>query len=140
MVDIQNIFASSTGNAVETITSLPLDTTVLAIVFLVLFIYSMKYGKRAIISLIFSLYISIPIISFFPYSESISFLGDTTKALVYSQIILFILVVILTNITIKRVISWELYQRGLRKLTENIFLAIVSGGFLIAIFYHIIDI
>jgi len=57
----------SVDGAIETIASLSLDTIILAIVFVVLFAYGLKYGKRRIISLLISFYISIPIILFFPY-------------------------------------------------------------------------
>lgn len=139
MDSVQNLFASSTENTFETIANLSLDTIILIIVFLVLFIYSIKFGKLKIISLILSLYISIPIISFFPYLKSILFFGDTEKAIVYSQIGLFVLIVVLINVILSGVISWELRNRGLRRLIENGALALVSGGLLVAISYHIIN-
>ncbi|HJL55689.1 MAG TPA: hypothetical protein QGF60_00575, partial [Candidatus Paceibacterota bacterium] len=128
----------SVDGAIETIASLSLDTIILAIVFVVLFAYGLKYGKRRIISLLISFYISIPIILFFPYLEKILFFGETIDMMLYSQIILFLLIVVLINIIIDRVISWELGERGIRKLIEIGVLAFVSGGLLMAISYHII--
>ena len=130
----------SVDGAIETIASLSLDTIILAIVFVVLFAYGLKYGKRRIISLLISFYISIPIILFFPYLEKILFFGETIDMMLYSQIILFLLIVVLINIIIDRVISWELGERGIRKLIEIGVLTFVSGGLLMAISYHIIEI
>ncbi|MFQ5662067.1 MAG: hypothetical protein ACE5F2_02335 [Candidatus Paceibacteria bacterium] len=140
MAAVQNLFASSTDNAITTIASLSLDTIILAIIFIALFTYGLKYGKRRIISLIISLYISIPIISFFPYLQKVLFLGETVDKMLYMQIILFFLMVVLINILIDRVISWELGERGVRKLVELGALAIASGGLLVSISYHIIPI
>jgi hypothetical protein len=140
MAAIQNLFASSTGGTVETIANLSLDTIILIVIFLIFFIYGLKFGKRRIISLILSLYASIPIVLFFPYLQKISFFGDTDKAILYSQIGLFVLVIILINVVLGRIVSFELYHRGLRKLIETGALAVASGGLLIAISYHIINI
>jgi hypothetical protein len=87
-----------------------------------------------------SLYASIPIVLFFPYLQKIAFFGNTEKAVLYSQIGLFVLVIILINVVLSRIVSFELYHRGLRRLIENGFLAAASGGLLIAISYHIIKI
>lgn len=140
MAAVQNLFASSTDNAITTIASLSLDTIILAIIFIALFTYGLKYGKRRIISLLISLYISIPIISFFPYLQKVLFFGDTVDKMLYTQIVFFFLIVVLINIIIDRVISWELGSRGMRKLIELGALALSSGGLLIAISYHIIPI
>ena len=140
MSAIQNLFASSTGTTLETIMNLSLDTIILIVMFLLFFIYGLKFGKRKIISLVLSLYTAVPIVFFFPYLHNISFFGDTNKAVIYSQTGLFILAVIFINITLGRVISWELHSRGLRKLIENGFLAFVSSGLLVAISYRIINI
>jgi hypothetical protein len=140
MNSVQNLFASSTGDTIAGITNLSLDTIILIVVFLVFFIYGLKFGKRSIISLLLSLYASIPMVLFFPYLEKISFFGDTGKAMLYSQIGLFILVIIFINVVLGRVVSFELYNRGLRKLIENGLLALASGGLLVAISYHIIKI
>ena len=140
MNSVQNLFASSTGSTTETIATSSLDTIILIVVFLVLLIYGMKFGKRRIISLILSFYISIPIINFFPYSESISFFGDTEKAVLYSQIGFFALVIVFINIILERVVILEIYSSGARKLIENIFLALAGSGLLISISYHIISI
>lgn len=140
MDSVQNLFANSTGEAINTFTSLSLDTIILATVFLVFFIYSLKFGKRGIVSLIFSLYISIPIISFFPYLQKITFLGDNVKADIYSQIGLFILLVVLINSIVGRIIDWDIDNGGFKKLIENGALSIAAGGLLIAISYHIVPI
>jgi hypothetical protein len=140
MATIQNLFASSTESTLETVMNLSFDTIILIVIFLVFFIYGLKFGKRKIISLTLSLYASVPIVYFFPYLQSISFFGDTEKAMLYSQIGLFILVIILINVVLSEIISWELHNRGLRKFIENGFLAFASSGLLIAISYHIINI
>lgn len=140
MAAVQNLFSSSTNITVENIANLSIDTIILLIIFFIFFIYGMKFGKRRIISLMLSLYASIPIVFFFPYIQKIVFFGETDKAVLYSQIGLFILLVILINIVLGKIVSFELYHRGLRKLIENGFLALVSGGLLIAISYHIIKI
>ncbi|MBT3282548.1 hypothetical protein HON59_00875 [bacterium] len=140
MAAIQNLFASSTGGTLETVMNLSLDTIILIVIFLVFFIYGLKFGKRRIISLMLSLYASVPVVFFFPYLQSISFFGETEKAILYSQIGLFILVIILINVLLTGIVSFELYHRGLRKLIENGFLALASGGLLVAISYHIINI
>lgn len=140
MAAIQNLFASSTNNAIETVASLSLDTIILAIIFAVFFTYGLKYGKQRIIFLILSFYISIPIISVFPYTEKLSFFGETDKAIVYAQIAVFLVAIVILNIIIGRVISWELRSRGLRKLIETGALAFASSGLLMAISYHIIPI
>ena len=140
MDSVQNLFASSTNNAVETVTNLSVDTIILGIIFLVFFVYNMRSSRSKVISLIISLYIAIPIINFFPYMEKIPFIGNTENAVLYSQIGLFALIVILVNIITKILIGFEFYQGGLRKLIENGALAAATGGLLIAISYHIINI
>lgn len=100
----------------------------------------MKFGKESIISLILSFYVSMPLINLFPYFDKISFLGDGEKTLLYLQIGLFIIIIFISNLIFNRIINVEVYYGGFRKLIENIFLGIVSGGFLIAISYHIINI
>jgi len=140
MAAVQNLFSSSTNITVENIANLSIDTIILLIIFFIFFIYGMRFGKRRIISLMLSLYASIPIVFFFPYIQKIAFFGETDKAVLYSQIGLFILLVVLINIVLNKIVSFELYHRGLRKLIENGFLALASGGLLIAISYHIINI
>ncbi|MEK7589953.1 MAG: hypothetical protein AAB475_01740 [Patescibacteria group bacterium] len=140
MVTVQNLFASTTNGTFASIANLSLDTIILIIIFFIFFIYGLKFGKRRIVSLTLSLYASIPIVFFFPYLEKISFFGDIEKAVLYSQIGLFILVIILINVVLWRVVSFELYHRGLRRLIENGTLSFASGGLLVAISYHIIKI
>lgn len=140
MAAIQNLFASSTGVTVESIANISIDTIILIIIFFFFFIYGLKFGKRKIVALMLSLYASIPIIFFFPYLQKIAFFGDTERAILYSQIGLFVLVIILINVILSRVVSFELYHRGVRKLIENGALALASGGLLVAISYHIIKI
>jgi hypothetical protein len=140
MAAVQNLFASSTDLTLANIANMSIDTIILIIIFFILFVYGIKFGKRKIISLMLSLYASIPIVYFFPYLQEISFFGDTDKAVLYSQIGLFVLVIVLINVVLSRIVSFELYHRGLRRLIENGFLALASGGLLIAISYHIIKI
>lgn len=140
MNSVQNLFASSTDGAISTFTNLSLDTIILATVFLAFFIFGLKFGKRNIISLLLSLYVSIPIMLFFPYLQKISFLGETNKTVLYSQIGLFVLIVIFINIVLSRLMSFELYNRGLRRLIENGIIALASSGLLITISYHIINV
>lgn len=137
---IQNLFASSTNLTTESITNISIDTIILITIFFVFFIYGLKFGKRNIISLILSLYASIPVIFFFPYLQNIAFFGDTERAVLYSQIGLFVLVIIFINVILNSIVNFEFYHSGLRKLIENIALAFVSGGLLVAISYHIIKV
>lgn len=140
MEKVQNLFSSTTNNATESIANLSLDTIILIIIFSVFFVYSIKFGKRSIILLILSFYISIPLISFFPYFDKISFFGSTEKALLYSQIGLFIIIIFILNIILDRIVNIEFYYGGFRKLIESIFLGAVSGGLLVAVSYHIVNI
>lgn len=140
MEKIQNLFSSTTNNATESIANLSLDTIILIVIFLMFFTYAMKYGKQRIISLIFSFYILIPILSSFPYLQKISFFGDTEKAILYSKLGLSVLIIIFINIVIERMINWEFRSYGFRNLAENGLLAIASSGLLVAFSYHIIDI
>lgn len=140
MEKVQNLFASTTDSAVGNVANLSLDTIILIIIFFVFFIYSIKFGKRSIILLILSFYISIPLISFFPYFDKISFFGDTEKALLYSQIGLFVIIIFISSIILDRIVNIEVYYGGFRKLIESIFLGVASGGLLIAVSYHILNI
>lgn len=138
MEQAQNLLASSTKDALGAMTNMSFDTIILIVLFVTFFAYGLKLGKRRIISLILSFYISIPVASSFPYLEKISFFGDTEKAMLYSQIGLFILIIIFINVAISGAISFELGSHGLRRLFETGALAVASGGLLVAISYHAI--
>ena len=139
-MDDANKIIDGSRDALGAVASMSLDTIILVVIFVILFGYGLKYGKRKIISLILSFYISIPIVFSFPYLQKISFFGETEKAILYSQIGLFILIIIFINIAIDMVIIWELSSRGLRKLFEMGALALASGGLLVAISYHTVKI
>ena len=135
----QNLLASS-KDTLNSVTNLPLDTIILITIFIILLVYSLRYGKYKIISFIFSLYIAIPVFSYFPYIQFFSFFAESEKAILYSQIIFFLTIVVFFNIIIRKFISKEFSARGFRQFIESGFLAAVGSGLLLAISYHIIPI
>lgn len=133
-------FLANSKGVLGTVTSTSLDTIILGTIFIVFFIYGYKYGKRKAIALILSFYLSIPLLTSFPYMDKLSFIGETEKAIAYSQIALFIVFTILLNIILGKVLSWELSSRGVRKFIETVLLSVVSVGVFTAISYHVIAI
>src|SRR3989344_2179087 len=105
----QNLLASS-KDTLNSVTNLPLDTIILITIFIILLVYSLRYGKYKIISIL------------------------------YSQIIFFLIIVVFFNIIIRKFILEEFLARGFRQFIESGFLAVVGSGLLFAISYHIIPI
>lgn len=139
MQQAKGLLASST-DALSAVTNMSLDTVILITIFVVLLVYGLRYGKYRMISLVLSFYIVIPIISFFPYLQNLSILGESANATLYSQIGVFLLIVIFLNIILSRFICEEFPSRGMRRFFEAGLLSISSGGLLLAISYHIIPI
>jgi predicted permease len=141
MQSAKDLLASST-DALDAVTNMSLDTIILITIFVVLLVYGLRYGKYRMISLLLSFYIVIPIISFFPYLNTLSFLGEreSVNAALYSQIGVFLLIVIFLNVILSRFICEEFPSRGIRRLFEAGLLSASSGGLLLAISYHIIPI
>lgn len=139
MGQVQNLLDSS-KDALGAVTNMSLDTIILITIFVVFLVYGLRYGKYRMISLVISFYIVIPIISFFPYLNTLSFLGESVNAITYSQIGVFLLIVIFLNVILSRFICEEFPSRGLRRLVEAGLLSASSGGLLLAIAYHIIPI
>ena len=108
----QNLLASS-KDTLNSVTNLPLDTIILITIFIILLVYSLRYGKYKIISFIFSLYIAIPVFSYFPYIQIFSFFAESEKAILYSQIIFFLIIVVFFNIIIRKFILEEFLARGI---------------------------
>ncbi|MDP6387666.1 MAG: hypothetical protein QGG63_00040 [Candidatus Pacebacteria bacterium] len=125
-------FLVSSYDTLGSVTSMSLDTIILITIFVAFFVYGLRYGKGRIISLILSFYISIPIIFSFPYIEKLSF--------AYSQIAVFLLIIVFLNIVISRFVYEEFPSRGLRRLIEAGLLSVSAGGLLLALSYHIIPI
>ncbi|PIT96756.1 hypothetical protein COT82_01380 [Candidatus Campbellbacteria bacterium CG10_big_fil_rev_8_21_14_0_10_35_52] len=139
MEKAQNLLISS-KDTLNSVTNLPLDTIILIAVFIVLFAYGLHYGKYKIISLILSLYVAIPVFSYFPYTQIFSFFAESEKAILYSQIVFFLIIVVFFNIIIGKFMVEEFSASGFKRFIDDGFLAAAGGGLLLMISYHIIPI
>lgn len=139
MEQARELFDSS-KDVLGVVANMSLDMIILIAIFVALVVYGLRYGKYRMISLMLSFYIVIPIISSFPYLKSFSFFGESTNAATYSQIAVFLLIVVFLNVILSRFVCEEFPSRGLRRLIEAGVLSISSGGLLLALSYHIIPI
>jgi len=117
-----------------------LDLVVIAITLLILFVFSMHFGKRAIVALIFSFYIGLLTYLHFPYTERFLFFTETETQLFFSNAIVFITFVIVSYILLERVVYSDFPEKTYRRLIEAGLLSAAATLLLLAFSYQILPV
>ena len=126
--------------ALSFIQAFSLDFIVIAITLFILFVFSMHFGKGAIITLIFSLYIGLLTYLHFPYIEQFLFFNETETQLFFSNAIIFIAFVIISYIILGRVVYSDFSEKTHEQLLEAGLLSAAATLLLLAFSYQVLPI
>lgn len=125
-------FFSTLSGAITT------DIIIIAIVFISLFLFGVRYGKSSSTSLLLSLYVGILTFLSFPYLEEATFLKSSEVQITISHIALFFVLVFMIHSVIRRFIFTEYSGKRVLKYGETVILSGVSTALLFAFAYHTI--
>ena len=109
---------------------------VLLIIAGILFFFALRTGRSMLISFILSLYVAFALFTVFPYTEQL-LIGDTALMRAVSGIALFAVFTAFPYVLLRRVSTSG--SMRIHPLTLGI-LALVTGGFVLALGYHVLDI
>lgn len=145
-MDFSDISDISTSTAVEKasdlygyFTSLSTDMMIIIGVTLVLFWFATHFGKRSMIAVMLSLYVSYALFAVFPYEDYIaSLIVEEIPPLLLSGGV-FLVLFIVFSLVIHRVVCAE-YTSGIRRWFEAAILSTVTTVFLLALSYHVFPI
>lgn len=109
---------------------------VLLVIAALLFFFALRAGRSLLISLILALYVGFALFTAFPYKEMF-IIGDTPLVRAVAGIALFAVFTFFPYILLRRIASTARMQ--INPLTLSI-LALVTGGFVLALGYHVLNI
>jgi hypothetical protein len=109
---------------------------VLLIIAGILFFFALRTGRSMLISFILALYIGFALFTIFPYKEQF-LIGDTSLTRAVAGIVLFVVLTVFPYVLLRRVSTSG--SMRIHPLTLGI-LALVTGGFVLALGYHVLDI
>lgn len=117
-----------------------LDLVVIATTLLILFAFSIRFGKGAIITLIFSFYVGLLTYLHFPYTERFLFFTETETQLFFSNAVIFIAFVIISYIILGRVVYSDFLKKRHERLIEAGLLSAAATLLLLAFSYQILPV
>lgn len=128
------------AQATDLIRDFSLDFIIIAITFAVLFVLSIHFGKGAIITLIFSFYVGLLVYLHFPYIERFLFFTETETQLFLSNAIVFLTFVIISYVTLSRVVYADFSEKTAGRLLEAGLLSASAALLLLAFSYQILPV
>lgn len=114
------------------------DIIIIFVVFFLLFLYSIRFGKSKSTSLLISLYIGILAFLSLPYIEEVTLLKSSEAQVTISHIAVFIIGVFIIHTAISRVIYIEYPNRRYLKYIEIGLLSGAITGLFFAFLYNTI--
>ncbi|MFC1731742.1 hypothetical protein ACFL6I_15600 [candidate division KSB1 bacterium] len=114
------------------------DIIIIFVVFVILFFFSVIYGKSNSTSLLISLYIGILTFLSFPYLEDATLLKSSEVQVTLSHIAVFLIGVFIIYSVVHRVIYTEYSDRKPVKYIQAGLLSAASSALLLAFAYHTI--
>jgi len=114
------------------------DIIIIFVVFFLLFIFSIRYGKSNSVSFLISLYIGILTFLSFPYLKEATLLKSSEVQVTISHIAVFIILVFIIHSIVRRVIFTEYSNTKLVKYIQVGLLSAASTTLLFAFAYHTI--
>lgn len=108
----------------------------LIILTLALFVFALRRGGSGLISINLSLYAGYGLYTVFPYRDAIISIGATPLVQATLTILLFVLMTALPFMISLRLTSQSF---GALSVFQNLALALVAAGFLMALAYHVFD-
>jgi hypothetical protein len=109
----------------------------LIVLTLALFVFAMKKGGAGLISVNLALYGGYGLYTVFPYRDAIIGIGATPLVQAVLSIGLFLVMAVLPFIITVRLTSQSF---GALSIIQNLLLALLAAGFLLAVAYHVFDI
>lgn len=116
---------------------MPIDILVLVIVVVVSFFAIMYFGKSSGVSAVLSFYPSLLVYNNFPYFEKILSFARNPLETTLLKMAFFILLFLLSYITLRRAVSVVFSWTPIIKLFESIVLSIILSGLLFSVYIFI---
>ncbi len=114
------------------------DVLIIFAVFILLSLYSLRYGKSYIVSLLISLYVGILAFLSFPYLEDATLLKSSEVQITLSHLAVFLVGIIIIHKIILRFIYIEYSYRKIFKYIEVGLLSGATTALFFAFLYHTI--
>ncbi len=111
------------------------DIIIISTIFILLFFFSIRYGKSNSISFLISLYVGILTFLSFPYLKEFTLLKDSEAQVTISHIVIFFILVFIINSIVRRVIYTEYPRKKLMKYIQVGLLSASSTALLFAFAY-----
>lgn len=125
--------ASSTQSYIS---SLSIDVTVLVVIFVLMFIYGLRYGKYSIVSLILSSYVAFVLFANFPFRESVSLdFGMLLNKFNIAETLFIIVIILLVHMVTKDIIDEDYSSRKIRRWVDVGVLSLSFSIFFMTILY-----
>ena len=126
--------------AADLVQTFSLDFIIIAVTFAVLFLLSMRSGKGTTITLIFSFYVGLLTYLHFPYIERFLFFTETETQLFLSNAIVFLAFVIISYVTLSRVVYADFSEKTPTRLLEAGLLSAAATLLLLSFSYQILPV
>lgn len=132
-MDVVNQFATGGFGSIVTFFG---NFLVLVVIAALLFFFALRAGRAMLISLILALYVGFALFTVFPYKEMF-IVGDSALVRAVAGIALFAVFTFFPYILLRRVAT-----SGSMRINPLVLslLALVTGGFVLALGYHVLDI
>ncbi len=114
------------------------DVIIIFVVFILLSLYGLRFGKSYIISLLISLYLGILSFLSFPYLEEATLLKSSEVQITLSHIVIFLIGVIIIHTILLRIIYVEYSHKKFFKYIEVGLLSGATTALFFAFLYHTI--
>ena len=110
-----------------------LNFMVLLVIAAVLFAFSYKFGRASFLSLIIAFYVGFAIYTVFPYTAVITAAGTTPLSTTVASVLLYLVLTGVSYMVIRKSSDGGILTMG---NIGVLILALLTGGFLIALSYH----
>ncbi len=134
------IIIENSKDVVATFTTLSLDALIIIAIFVLFFGYGLKFGKHKIVSLILSFYLAFALYFHLPYIAQLIFFSDTAVQIFISKIIIFIVLLFISDFILKRMLYTEFSHGYIRRFFEAGVLSIGATILALAFAHRVIPI
>lgn len=130
---------ASYSEGVSMLTAISLETFLPIVLFALLMVYGLHFGKHRLISLVLGFFIAWPIYDFFPNREAFLFSTQTPLYEAASHGVLFLGILIVIHIVLSRIVQAQFPYARISRMVEASALALSALALLVLSVYHIIQ-
>ena len=123
-----------------TIAGLAIQIIAILVVFIILFLYGFYSGRDGLVSIIFSLYVAIPLHSAFPYANLFLSAESPERTMVIANAAFFLGIAIFVFILLRRFIHIETPVYGTWRIAQTALLSALGTVVAVGIGYHILSV